>query len=140
MIKKFGALAAVGALTAVLVTGCGGDSGGYPKPGAADPKEWCFADQWIDRASYDYGYWAAGNIPGPDEARRAMSYGSRLMSQYQQDKQSGDLPADLDDKALTAWVVNLATVQERAPLSTEDAGSGRNVMDSYIEQVHSACN
>ncbi|MFI0265703.1 hypothetical protein [Streptomyces luteogriseus] len=138
MHKKLRALAAVGALTAALATGCGADNEGLPEPGS-EAKEWCFADGWIDRASYVYRYWTGENIPGPEEAKKAMSYGSRLMSQYQDDRQAGDLPADLSNDELTAWVVNLATVQQRTPVTTSDAGADEKVMDSYIDEVHAAC-
>lgn len=142
MQRKLWALTTVGALAAVvLMGGCGSESDGdgLPAPGS-EAGEWCFANDWIDRASYDYGYWAGGSIPGPDAARKAMSYGSRLKSQYEQDKQNGDLPADLGDDELTAWVVNLATVQESTPVNTDDAGADNKVMDSYIDDVHAACN
>ncbi|MET7906172.1 hypothetical protein ABZS86_33820 [Streptomyces sp. NPDC005355] len=138
MNKKLGALASAGALVAAIVSACSSETGGLPKPDSR-AKEWCFADGWIDRASYDYAYWAGDNIPGPDEAKKAMSYGSRLTSQYKDDKESGQLPSDLDDKALTAWVVNLATVQEHTPVNAE-AGADKDIMDSYIADVHAACN
>jgi hypothetical protein len=137
MKKIVRALAAAGALLAA-VSACSSESGELPKPDSP-AKEWCFADAWIDRASYDYSYWAAGRIPGQDEAKQAMSYGSRLMSQYQDDKENGQLPSDLDDKALTAWVVNLAAVQEHTPVNAGTGADG-SVMDSYIADVHAACN
>lgn len=142
MYKKLRALAAVGALTAALATGCGSDGGddALPKPGS-EAAEWCFADSWIDQASYTYGYWSAqqGQIPGPEAAQDAMGYGRRLMDQYQQDKQAGKLPADLSDDELTAWVVNLATVQQQTPVTSNESRADEEVMDSYIDEVHAAC-
>lgn len=140
MIKRLGALATVGALTAVLVTGCGSDKGdSLPEPGKSKPSDWCFADGWIDQASYTYGYWARDQIPGPDAAKEAMGYGHRLMDQYQADEKAGKLPGDLDDKQLTAWVVNLATIQEQVPANTTDMSADNALMDDYIKEVHEAC-
>lgn len=138
MINKSGALAAVGALTVVLATGCGNGSG-LPTPGDSAPKDWCFASSWVDRASYVYAYWQEKHSHSPDEVKRAMGYGHSLMSQYQQDERSGSLPADLDDDALATWVVHLAHVQgdnsENAAVSLSEGGFIR----SYLDQVHDAC-
>jgi hypothetical protein len=138
MVKRPGALAVVCALTVVLASGCGTGSG-VPDPGDSSPQDWCFASEWVDRASYVYAYWQEKHPHSPDEVKRAMGYGQSLMRQYQQDERSGDLPADLADDALKAWVVHLAHVQGDSSQNAAVALSEGGFVNSYLDQVHAAC-
>lgn len=139
MFKNVWALAAASALAVAVLSGCSSGNG-VPTPGEAKPGDWCNAADWIDRASYDYGYWQEQRAHEPADVERAMGYGHTLRSQLEQDKRDGKLPADVDDKLLTAWMVNLAHVQGQTPITGATTFSDNNVMDSYIDEVHGACN
>lgn len=139
MTKNVRALAAASALAVAVLTGCGSGDG-VPTPGDAKPGEWCAANTWIDRASYVYGYWQEQRAHDPDAVKAAMNYGHTLRSAYQQDIRDDKLPADIDDKLLTAWVVNLAYVQGQSPIHGATALNDEGLMDNYIDEVHAACN
>jgi hypothetical protein len=140
MAKRLGALVATGGLGIVLMTGCGHDTAsGLPTPGA-QPKEWCFADSWVDRATWDYAYWQEGSPHDDADVVRGMGYGHRLMDLYQQDKRDGKLPADVSDAALKAWALNIAHLQGSRTVTAAAGLATGGLFDQYLAQVHAACN
>ena len=140
MIKKLGALAAVGALAVALMTGCDSHQGsGQPKPGDS-PKAWCPYDSWIDRATWDYAYWQEGSPHDPATVAREMGYGHRLMDLLEQDRQTGKLPSNVSDDALKTWALNLAHVQGGTTTTAAAGLEKGGLFDNYLSQVHAACN
>ncbi|MFZ3557200.1 hypothetical protein [Streptomyces sp. BH055] len=122
-------------LATALVTGC--SSHGDPEPGKAEPGDWCAAEGWLDRATWNYAYWQESRAHSPDNVDRALDYGHQLRSQIEDDKQSGKLPGDIDDALLTGWLINLSYVQ--GDEDTNGATYRNSSIGSYIDKVHSAC-